>query len=561
MDEFARSTLRLAHPGVIDPQQRMVHARFLRIAFAMPALAPLVAMTIPGADVASVLAWTCAAMAISWGGALLALVRGRIAAPTVIVILAFATGLAAAMTLGGSSASPLLLLFAAIPVESWWILRDRRAARLSGFIAFAAAIVVLANDLTGSASFLDWLAPAFWAATLWPRREAFQTVSAPAARTDPIAKLTGGAFLRIDTAGMVETVTGETETLLGLDNGQLAESGFFDRLHVADRVAFLRTLSEVRNSLKGRHIALRLRAPAAAPGDDSGHIELALELMAVDGGILGWLHAAPTETQAAPATGEDDERLEIAKARFLAAVSHELRTPLNAIIGFSDILLHGLFGPFADPRQREYVALISESGGHLLNVVNAILDVSKIEAGAYSIRPEPFRWNEAVDMSVQMIARQAEARNIAVAVEDESGGEDVIGDRRAIQQILINLLSNAVKFTQEGGSVVVSARRRPGIFEFSVADNGIGIAEEDLNRLGRPFTQIENDLSRSFDGAGLGLSLVKGLVELHHGSMSIESALGNGTTVRIGLPDNGPKRSVSGDGEPEIEHEAQRKFG
>ena len=103
MDEFARSTLRLAHPGVIDPQQRMVHARFLRIAFAMPALAPLVAMTIPGADVASVLAWTCAAMAISWGGALLALVRGRIAAPTVIVILAFATGLAAAMTLGGSS--------------------------------------------------------------------------------------------------------------------------------------------------------------------------------------------------------------------------------------------------------------------------------------------------------------------------------------------------------------------------------------------------------------------------------------------------------------------------
>jgi cell cycle sensor histidine kinase DivJ len=230
----------------------------------------------------------------------------------------------------------------------------------------------------------------------------------------------------------------------------------------------------------------------------------------------------------------------VAKSRFLAAVSHELRTPLNSIIGFSDMLVHGMAGEFADARQREYVELIRESGTHLLSVVNAILDVSKIEAGAYSIRPEPFVVAEAIELCRSMMAQQAHDQGVRLTAEVTPGTGEICADRRAVQQIMLNLLSNAVKFTPAGGEVGIEVQRRGSRLRLAVRDTGIGIAEEDLGRLGQPFMQVRNDFTRQFDGTGLGLSLVKGLVRLHEGEMTIECAPGEGTTVAVMLPVAGP---------------------
>ncbi|TIN62035.1 MAG: HAMP domain-containing histidine kinase, partial [Mesorhizobium sp.] len=140
-------------------------------------------------------------------------------------------------------------------------------------------------------------------------------------------------------------------------------------------------------------------------------------------------------------------------------VSHELRTPLNAIIGFSDMLLHEMFGGFKDPRQKEYVGLVRDSGQHLLAVVTSILDVSRIESGVYATEPEPFRFAEAVDMCQSMMQLQAQAKNIDLRAQIAPDAGDINADQRAVQQMLINLVSNAIKFTPDGGDVVVGAKR------------------------------------------------------------------------------------------------------
>ena len=516
----------------------------------------MVALALPGSDLPFILAATSVALAAGWGAALLTIVTGRLvlAAPALALVAAGALG--AAASLPGLSGSAMPLLLAALPTEAWWVARNRRAAGLAGALALAAFVAILAGTgATAPASMTPWIAPAIWIAAVWMRRDAFLGRNVVAVGFSAWENVVDGALLRFDPAGAVTEASIGATPLLGLDPALLAGSGFFGRLHVADRVDYLAALSDLRAGAPGMSLSLRLRAPAAAPGDGSGYLDLTLDLASCANGefVAGWLRKKQSVFASAnPA--DDSDRLEVAKSRFLAAVSHELRTPLNAIIGFSDMMLHGLFGPFADERQREYVGLISESGSHLLGVVNSILDMSKIEAGTYAINTEPFVFGETVDMSTLMLARQAAAKNIEIVKAIDETAE-MTGDRRAVQQILINLLSNAVKFTPDGGRVAVSANRRPGIFEFSVSDNGIGIAEADLSRIGRPFTQIENDLTRSYDGAGLGLSLVKGLVELHKGSMAIESAPGQGTTVRIGLPDCGEKDRQ------ERRHEAHRKFG
>jgi cell cycle sensor histidine kinase DivJ len=205
------------------------------------------------------------------------------------------------------------------------------------------------------------------------------------------------------------------------------------------------------------------------------------------------------------------------------------------------MLLHEMFGPFHDPRQKEYVELVRDSGQHLLEVVTSILDVSRIEAGAYRTHPEPFRFVEAAQMCRSMMQLQADAKKIRLELRVAADAGEVNADRRAIQQILINLASNAIKFTPEGGEVALGARRVGSRLHFWVSDTGIGIAEEDLAIIGQPFVQVQNDYTRGFEGAGLGLSLVKGLVSLHDGTMSIDSAPGEGTTVSVSIPVDGPK--------------------
>lgn len=226
-----------------------------------------------------------------------------------------------------------------------------------------------------------------------------------------------------------------------------------------------------------------------------------------------------------------------AKSEFLANMSHELRTPLNAIIGFSDMITSEMAGPIGSARYLEYAADIQESGTHLLNLINDILDLSKIEAGKQELHEEEIELKEVVKSSVRVIKQRADAAYLNLETKVPDYLPLLRADLRAVKQILLNLLSNAVKFTPEGGSITVQAdldfKRRVVL---SVKDTGIGMAKEDLEKAMSPFGQVDGSLSRKYEGTGLGLPLTKGLVELHGGSLSIESTLGSGTVVRATFP-------------------------
>jgi cell cycle sensor histidine kinase DivJ len=224
------------------------------------------------------------------------------------------------------------------------------------------------------------------------------------------------------------------------------------------------------------------------------------------------------------------------KGRFLATVSHELRTPLNAIIGFSELLSADHPYVMAEERRKEYATIIKNSGHHLLEVVNTLLDMSKIESGNFTVSPEPFSLAELTKGCCDLMALKADESQVQLERKIASDLPDLVADRRACRQILINLLSNAVKFTPAGGRVTVSITRDGERVVLSVADDGIGIREADLPRLGDPFFQAGDLHRRPHEGTGLGLSVVRGLVALHHGTMAIDSGPGAGTAVTISLP-------------------------
>jgi len=229
-----------------------------------------------------------------------------------------------------------------------------------------------------------------------------------------------------------------------------------------------------------------------------------------------------------------------AKSEFLANMSHELRTPLNAINGFSEIMVGEMFGAMGDKRYKEYAQDILSSGQHLLALINDILDMSKIEAGKMNLRFEPMALCDVIEDAARLMRNRADAGGLELEVRVPPL-PDVEADYRAIKQVILNLLSNALKFTPNGGRVTVSAEllRTEGPHDrvrFSVRDTGIGIAPDDLDRLARPFEQIENQHSKTQQGTGLGLALTKSLVELHHGVLELKSEPGVGTTVSVTLP-------------------------
>jgi two-component system cell cycle sensor histidine kinase PleC len=224
-----------------------------------------------------------------------------------------------------------------------------------------------------------------------------------------------------------------------------------------------------------------------------------------------------------------------AKSEFLANMSHELRTPLNAINGFSEIMASEMFGPLGHPRYQEYANDILGSGQHLLSLINDILDMSKIEAGKLSLRFEPVVIDEVVEDTLRLIRQKAERAGLKVRVHLPQLPE-ITADFRALKQILLNLLTNAVKFTPTGGTLTISAIATETNVHISVADTGIGIARKDIERLARPFEQIENQFSKTREGTGLGLALTKSLIEMHNGRFEVDSVLGEGTTCTVVLP-------------------------
>jgi cell cycle sensor histidine kinase DivJ len=225
-----------------------------------------------------------------------------------------------------------------------------------------------------------------------------------------------------------------------------------------------------------------------------------------------------------------------AKSRFLANMSHELRTPLNAIIGFSEVMTHEMFGPVGSPRYLDYARVINESGGHLLELINGILDMSKIEAGKFELSAETFDLGELAAQAMRFVKLQADRKGVVLKTSLASDARALHADKRAIKQILVNLITNGVKFTPRGGEVRLAAWRDGEGVMLAISDTGVGIAKADLERLGQPFEQVEGAHVRSQEGTGLGLALVKALAALHGGEFSIHSTLGEGTTVCVRLP-------------------------
>ncbi len=224
-----------------------------------------------------------------------------------------------------------------------------------------------------------------------------------------------------------------------------------------------------------------------------------------------------------------------AKSEFLANISHELRTPLNAIIGFSDIMTQEMFGPVGTDRYSDYCKDIYSSGTYLLNVINDILDMSKIEAGRMSIETETVNASESAEDASRIVTGAATEKNITVTT-DVVENVSVHADKRALKQILLNLLANAVKFTPDNGTVTLRARPRGDKLHFEVIDTGIGISERDIERLAQPFVQVENQFTKTHQGSGLGLAIARSLVELHGGALVIKSEVKKGTTVSFTLP-------------------------
>ena len=222
------------------------------------------------------------------------------------------------------------------------------------------------------------------------------------------------------------------------------------------------------------------------------------------------------------------------RAVFLANMSHELRTPLNAIMGFSDVMRAKMFGELT-PKYAEYAELIHESGRHLLDLINDVLDMSKIEAQRYELSREVFDVRDPINASLRLLRLQADEVGVRLRGVLPTEPLEIDADRRAIKQIVLNLVSNALKFTPREGLVTVTAQASDGALELTVADNGVGIAPEDVDRLGKPYEQAGGPNDRA-QGTGLGLSLVAAFARLHGGEMSIESRLGEGAAITVRMP-------------------------
>jgi cell cycle sensor histidine kinase DivJ len=553
---------RLVHPSAKADGPRRNHARLIGVLLAAPflAAAPAGLLLPPHLGAAMTLAFICATCGAAWLAALLVATTGRDKAAGVIGLASFGAAAAVLIAAAGGLASPMTLIMLALPLEAYWIRRTAKAALVGAAAAGAALALQAAGGFLfagASPALWHWLVPTAYAATLLARLAPAAGAAAPSEKADAtkLEDIIDAVVLRIAPGGDVLDATEKSRQILQLPPELLLGTGLFDRIHIADRVGYLCALADLREGGERRKADIRVRLPqrgGSLPGDNYRHFsielsrdpgEQAFAAILRDNEEMAALRAALAEAVDA------NEGIDLAKGRFLAAVSHELRTPLNAIIGFSDMLLHEMFGPFGDARQKEYVGLVRDSGQHLLEVVNSILDVSKIEAGSYTTNPEPFRFREAVDMCRSMMSLQAKDKKIGLHVEVAAETGEIHADKRAVQQMLINLVSNAVKFTPEGGRVVIGGKRIGSRLHFWVSDTGIGIAEDDLCTIGKPFSQVQNDYTRQYEGTGLGLSLVKGLVALHEGTMAIESALGEGTTVTISLPVDGP---AGGSGEGEL---------
>ncbi|WP_316858064.1 PAS domain-containing sensor histidine kinase [uncultured Cohaesibacter sp.] len=398
----------------------------------------------------------------------------------------------------------------------------------------------------------------------WLHRGRLHIVQAEEMRYRTIADTVSDMITRHDSSGDVTFASPTAEMLLRTKPDQLSGNGLFQQIHIPDRPAYLRALSECMNLPAGSRspVTTELRIMKCAEGAQEGLREEQRQAAPCwfemkcaperneQGVIIGVIAATRDISKrkeqqfALEEARQEAVNANESKVRFLANVTHELRTPLNTIIGFSEILRNPELTQFGEEKKVEYADLIHKSGHHLLQLVNALLDMSRLESGNFEIEPQSFDLCDLTEGCCKMMQGDADTRKIALSCQCEPGMPVARLDPRACRQILLNLISNALKFSDQEGRVDVSlawakdkwGRKIKDEIELRVSDNGIGIDKADIPKLGKPFVQAENSLQRRFEGAGIGLSIVRGLTELQLGRMSITSELDKGTSVAVTLP-------------------------
>jgi cell cycle sensor histidine kinase DivJ len=345
--------------------------------------------------------------------------------------------------------------------------------------------------------------------------------------------------------GAVQFISPAAEAMLGTPVGRLSGHGLFDRVHVADRPAYLTALSDAAQGDESRSVEFRIRRDTVRGqhiAADFIWVEMRcrpLDQASPEAGVVAVMRDVTDrklQQEALELARAEAEQADASKTRFLATMSHELRTPLNAIIGFSEMIVQEDVLMVDAARRKEYAQLINDSGQHLLSVVNGILDMSKMESGNFEISPEPFAPRPALLHCCNLLALKARENGVDLVTRAPEDLPVMTGDPRAFKQIALNLVANAIKFTERGGSVTVQAATEGTRLMLRVTDTGVGIAADDLKRIGDPFFQASKTYQRRHEGTGLGLSIVKGLVGLHNGEMNVQSRVGEGTVVTVALP-------------------------
>jgi len=499
----------------------------------LQAVGAMVAMTIPGAAAIALLSRddTFTRAALVWAWALCALI---------------------ALTLTGGIAGPVALWLLA-PVIASVALNQRRLISLGATLSFVVCLLAAFTSLwmnvrmpaPGESLWLSLIAGFSTiiglGVSLLPalRARSARAAGAEEARDRLLKILTEQPqmIVSLDETGKVAAAYGEAPA--GLDLKQLMSHGLVAAVHQPDRAmvegALETALSQGRATIgftphggMDQFVMLSLRRGA----DNRLHGAL------IDASLQ---HAREMALEAAKTEAEQSNQ---GKTQFLASMSHELRTPLNAVIGFSDIMRQRMFGELP-PKYAEYAQLIWESGQHVLDMINDVLDMSKIEAQKYELVLESFDIREPVSAALRLMRAGAHEKGIEITSQMPAQPLTITADKRAIKQICLNLLSNAIKFTPKGGDVMLTLEQSADAVEIAITDTGIGIAPDDLSRIGQPYEQAGAAEQRSM-GTGLGLSLVKAMAHLHGGRMSLTSRLGEGTTVRVTLPLTGERPSEAG---------------
>jgi len=562
----------LLHPSArYDALTRARHRAFMapRLLGSLAAFAAfpiyLVLRGAPGALEVAAFAWLIAPILLSWF-----LSRtGRYEGAHVLSSLALAgLVMAVAITTGGIESFAAVWLVV-VPLEAA-LSASRRVVAFASALALSCAALLIAFGHFGVLPAAD-VSPALRAAfmtfgvvsaTLYAAGLAFGAESLSRTsvslftleedRYRLLARNMSDVISRHRRNGAVQFISPAAEAMLGTPVARLLGHGLFDRVHVADRPAYLTALSDAARGDAG-NVEFRVRREASSGGEhypigqvdfiwlemrcrSLESVEQTQELHAEVVAVMRDVTDRKIQEQALELARSAAEPADAAKTRFLATMSHELRTPLNAIIGFSEMIAQEETLVIDAARRREYAQLINDSGQHLLSVVNGILDMSKMESGNFEILPELFVPRSGLMNCCNLLALKAREGGVDLIVNAPQNLPVMTGDPRAFKQIVLNLVSNAIKFTERGGKVTVSADVEGTQLVLRVTDTGVGIAPDDLKRIGNPFFQAGKTYQRRHEGTGLGLSIVKSLVALHSGELTVQSKLDEGTTVAVALP-------------------------